>query len=191
MAVRGTASRGRRSPPRGPKAVGSRRSGRAGEPPAGVGKPGRCPASPAASLLPARWPDGSPARPARRLPKAVGRRPAWLAMPRIAAPGAPGRKPWEAVSMGHYQRDLVLAPDPPPFTAHDWPGRGFSSVIVARLYFLRPGGPECARPSAQQSARDDVALDLRRSLVDLEDPQVADVALQRHRAGVTIAAVDL
>ena len=37
-------------------------SGRAGEPPTGVGKPRRCPASPAASLLPARWPDGSPAR---------------------------------------------------------------------------------------------------------------------------------
>ncbi len=28
----------------------------------GVGKPCRCPASPAASLLPARWPDASPAR---------------------------------------------------------------------------------------------------------------------------------
>ena len=39
---------------------------------------------------------------------AFGRRPAWLAMPRIATPCAPGRKPWEAVSMGHYQRSLVL-----------------------------------------------------------------------------------
>ncbi len=28
---------------------------------------------------------------------------------RIAAPRAPGRKPWETVSMGHYQRSLVLA----------------------------------------------------------------------------------
>ncbi len=46
----------------GPKALGSRRSGRVGDPPEGVGKPRRCPASPAASLLPARWPDGSPAR---------------------------------------------------------------------------------------------------------------------------------
>ncbi len=50
-----------------PKALGSRRSGRTGEPAvggigAGVGKPCRCPASPAASLLPAPWPDGSPAR---------------------------------------------------------------------------------------------------------------------------------
>ncbi len=58
---------------------------------------------------------GSPARPERRLPKAFGlpiafRRGAWLAMPCIAAPRAPGRKPWEAVSMGHYQRDLVLIP---------------------------------------------------------------------------------
>ncbi len=43
---------------RGPKALGSRRSGRPGEPPEGVGKPCRCPASPAASLLPG----GSPAR---------------------------------------------------------------------------------------------------------------------------------
>ncbi len=55
---------------------------------------------------------GSPARPERRLPKAFGRpmalrRGAWLPMSRIATPRAPGRKPWEAVSMGHYQRSLV------------------------------------------------------------------------------------
>ncbi len=54
---------------------------------------------------------GSPARPERRLPKGFrpggGLRPAWLAMSRIAAPRAPGRKPWETVSMGHYQRSLV------------------------------------------------------------------------------------
>ena len=55
---------------------------------------------------------GSPARPERRFPKAFGRpntfvRCAWLPMPRIAAPRAPGRKPWETVSMGHYQRSLV------------------------------------------------------------------------------------
>ncbi len=54
----------------------------------------------------------SPARPERRLPKVFGRRPPWLAMPRIATPRAPGRKPLakrlgEAVSMGPYQRDLV------------------------------------------------------------------------------------
>jgi len=36
------------------------------------------------------------------------RRGAWLPMFRIATPRAPGRKPWETVSMGHYQRDLVL-----------------------------------------------------------------------------------
>ncbi len=52
---------------------------------------------------------GSPARPERRFPKAFGRRPAWLAMPCIAAPRAPGRKPWEAVSMGQYQRSLVYS----------------------------------------------------------------------------------
>jgi hypothetical protein len=50
---------------------------------------------------------GSPARPERRLPKAFGRCRAWLPMSRIATPRAPGRKPWEAVSMDHYQRDLV------------------------------------------------------------------------------------
>ena len=55
---------------------------------------------------------GSPARPERRFPKAFGlritlRRGAWLPMSRIATPRAPGRKPWEAVSMGHYQRSLV------------------------------------------------------------------------------------
>ena len=50
---------------------------------------------------------GSPRRPERRLPKAFGRRRLRLAMPRIATPRAPGRKPWEAVSMSHYQRSLV------------------------------------------------------------------------------------
>ncbi len=55
---------------------------------------------------------GSPARPERRFPKAFGRpnafeRGAWLPMSRIATPRAPGRKPWETVSMGHYQRSLV------------------------------------------------------------------------------------
>ncbi len=55
---------------------------------------------------------GSPARPEWRLPQilwtgAFGlpmalRWGAWLAMSRIATPRAPGRKPWEAVSMGHY-----------------------------------------------------------------------------------------
>ncbi len=44
-----------------PQALGSRlRPG--GRTPEGVGKPCRCPAGPAASLLPARWPDASPAR---------------------------------------------------------------------------------------------------------------------------------
>ncbi len=56
---------------------------------------------------------GSPARPERRFPKAFGRPNAfrwgaWLPMPRIATPRAPGRKRWETVSMGHYQRSLVL-----------------------------------------------------------------------------------
>ncbi len=50
---------------------------------------------------------GSPARPERRLPKAFGRRRAGLLMSRIATPRAPGRKPWETVSMGHYQGPLV------------------------------------------------------------------------------------
>ncbi len=51
---------------------------------------------------------GSPARPERRFPKAFGRRRAWLPMSRIATPRAPSRKPWETVSMSHYQRSLVL-----------------------------------------------------------------------------------
>ncbi len=54
MAMGDIGSHARRSP----KAVGSRRSGRAGEPPEGIGKPCRCPTSPAAPLLPG----GSPAR---------------------------------------------------------------------------------------------------------------------------------
>ncbi len=62
---------------------------------------------------------GSPARPEWRFPQilwtgAFGRpmalrRGAWLPMFRIATPRAPGRKPWEPVSMGHYQRSLVSA----------------------------------------------------------------------------------
>ena len=46
--------------------------------------------------------DGPHGRPERRLPKAFGPRRAWLAMPRIATPRAPCRKPWETVSMGPY-----------------------------------------------------------------------------------------
>ena len=60
---------------------------------------------------------GSPTRPERRFPKAFGRpnafgRGAWLPMPRIAAPCAPGRKPWETVSMGHYRCSSVLVVQP-------------------------------------------------------------------------------
>ncbi len=51
--------------------------------------------------------DGPPTRPERRLTKAFGRRRGRLAMPRIATPHAPCRKPWLAVSMGHDQRSLV------------------------------------------------------------------------------------
>ena len=43
----------------------------------------------------------------RRLPKAFERRPASLAVLGTATPRAPSRKPWEAVSMSHYQRSLV------------------------------------------------------------------------------------
>ncbi len=43
----------------------------------------------------------------RRHPKAFGRRRAWLAVSNTATPRAPGRKPWEAVSMGHYLGPLV------------------------------------------------------------------------------------
>ncbi len=55
---------------------------------------------------------GSSARPERQLPKAFGLPNACgqgprLAVPRTVTPRAPGRKPWEAVSMSHYQRSLV------------------------------------------------------------------------------------
>ncbi len=54
---------------------------------------------------------GTPVRPERRLAKGFrpggGLRRAWLPMSRIATPRAPSRKPWETISMGHYQRDLV------------------------------------------------------------------------------------
>ena len=46
--------------------------------------------------------DGLHRRPVRRLSKAFGRRRVRLAMPCIAATNAPSRKPWKAVSMGHY-----------------------------------------------------------------------------------------
>jgi len=52
--------------------------------------------------------DGPHTRPEGRLPKAFGQRRARLAMPRIATARVPCRKPWEAVSMSHYQRSLVL-----------------------------------------------------------------------------------
>ncbi len=86
---------------------------RAGDPPGrreAVGDAGHRQGFPTPSRAPAA---GSPARPERRLPKAFGRPIAlrWgarLPMSRIATPRAPGRKPWETVSMGHYQRDLVL-----------------------------------------------------------------------------------
>ncbi len=51
--------------------------------------------------------DGPPPRPQRRLPKAFGQRRARLPIRCIATAHAPSRKPWEAVSMGHYQRSLV------------------------------------------------------------------------------------
>ena len=51
--------------------------------------------------------DGLRGRPEQRLAKAFGRRRACLAMCRIATPHAPGRKPWQAVLMGHYHRSLV------------------------------------------------------------------------------------
>ncbi len=90
---------------------------RAGDPPGrreAAGDAGHPPSAAAAPLLRRTGRQGfptpsggSPARPERRLPKAFGLRRAWLAMSRIATPRAPGRKPWETVSMGHYQRSLV------------------------------------------------------------------------------------
>ena len=61
--------------------------------------------------------NGPPPRPERRLAEAFGlgafgRRRARLPMPGIATAHAPSRKPWEAVSMGHYHRDLVLESPP-------------------------------------------------------------------------------
>jgi len=49
----------------------------------------------------------------RRLAKAFGQRRARLPMPRIAAPRASCRNPWQAVSMRLYQRSLVLVRRPP------------------------------------------------------------------------------
>ena len=52
---------------------------------------------------------GPHARPERR-PAKFGQRRARLAVPRNATARAPWRKPWQAVSMSHYQRSLVLWP---------------------------------------------------------------------------------
>jgi len=52
--------------------------------------------------------DGPHGRPSRRISKAFGQRCARLAMPRIATPHAPSRKPWKAVPRGHYHRSLAL-----------------------------------------------------------------------------------
>ncbi len=86
---------------------------------------------------------GSPARPERRLPKAFGRRPAWLAMPCIAAPRAPGRKSWEAVSLGLYQRSLVSD----PFSAFDRPG---DPVPAPHLWIQALGAPALPLPVVDQ-----------------------------------------
>ena len=61
------------------------------------------------------------------------RRGAWLAMSRIAAPRAPDRKPWETVSMGHYQRSLVCDGDPHDGLAapDDRATRGLARLIDA------------------------------------------------------------
>ena len=52
--------------------------------------------------------DGSLRGPKRRLSRAFGLRHARLAMPRIAAPDVPCRKPRQAVSMSHYLCSLVF-----------------------------------------------------------------------------------
>ena len=76
---------------------------RAGDPPGrrgGAGDAGHRQAVPTPSGGPHVRPEGRPA-------KAFGQRRARLAMPRIAVAHAPCRKPWQAVSMSHYQRSLV------------------------------------------------------------------------------------
>ncbi len=80
---------------------------------------------------------GSPARPERRLPKAFGQRPAWLAMPGIAAPRAPRGnlgKPslWLIISAPWYYmiagrevelRAAKMVSTNPPITVSPAPGR--------------------------------------------------------------------
>ncbi len=89
----------------------------------------------------------------RRFHKAFGRpmafgRGAGLAMPGIAAPCAPGRKPWETVSMGHYQRDLVLLAAPALAevtgreTVIDAPGTGQTCPCDDAPW-------DCGRPAAE------------------------------------------
>ncbi len=51
---------------------------------------------------------GSPARPERRLPKAFGQERVARRCGTSEAARDAARKPWETVSMGHYQRSLVL-----------------------------------------------------------------------------------
>ncbi len=102
-----------------PPGQGAGRREAAGDPGFAEARAGHPPSAAATPLLrrtgrqglptPAQSPAaGSPARPGWRRPQVLwakafgpggGRRPAWLAMPRIAAPCAPGRKP-QPGSMG-------------------------------------------------------------------------------------------
>ncbi len=88
-----------------------------------------------------RFPKGF--RPGGGRPMAF-RRGAWLAMPRIATPRAPGRKPWETVSMGHYQRDLV-SPDLSRVRVVETAAYGVSGIPRGFAYPWRGAKRGCPR----------------------------------------------
>ncbi len=87
------------------------------------------------------------------------RRGAWLAMPRIAAPRAPGRKPWETVSMSHYQRSLVLYQPP--------------LILTQRLIPLLPARLNMDRLASTISGRKSVGLQRNHGLVGVVPAEAA------------------
>ncbi len=109
---------------------------------------------------------GSPARPERRFPKAFGlpmalRRGAWLALPRIATPRAPGRKPWETVSMSHNQGPLVLRATPSNCRLHASTGPALRAGDSGRERRSPRSGaerrPSISRPSVYSAREGTVA----------------------------------
>ena len=94
---------------------------------------------------------GSPARPERRFPKAFGRRPARLAMPRIAAPCAPWPKTLGSRLYGSISRTIGIIPHTPD---RAWrPDLAVTVSLVSEPIRSRRCAPEAATDRAARPRR--------------------------------------